>query len=556
MIYAADFETLNEINDCRVWAWGVCDIYNLSSYTYGTTIDSFISYVRYNKGNHTYYFHNLAWDGEFLISWLLNNGYCHIKDRSECKSKTFITLISDLNVFYAIEIYFYVNGDVKKVARFYDSMKLYPNFSIDKIGKTFGFKEQKLTIDYNKYRSKDHELTEDEIEYLKHDVIILARALKFFYDQNLKKMTIASNALYYYKNITGKKRFEYLYPNVICDKFVRKTYKGGYTYLNPKYIGKDIGSGIVLDVNSLYPYVMYSCNLPYGDPIYYSGKYQYDKEYNLYVQHLRCQFELRTNYLPTLQIKHSLSFVPTEYLSSSDGEIVDLYLTNVDLEIFLEHYDVYDVNYIEGYKFKSSNILFKKYIDYWYKIKEESTLTGNSGMRTLSKLMLNSLYGKFGLKPIVASKYPIMGDDDIVHYKTSAPEERKPIYIPIATFITANARSITIQAAQQMYDRFIYADTDSLHLIGTDIPDLDISDTDLGSWKIENEFSRARFLKQKTYIEEINGEFKITCSGLPSQCYPYVTWENFKVGAEYPGKLKRKRVKGGVILYESPHTIR
>ena len=53
---------------------------------------------------------------------------------------------------------------------------------------------------------------------------------------------------------------------------------------------------------------------------------------------------------------------------------------------------------------------------------------------------------------------------------------------------------------------------------------------DFGSWKHESSFTRARFIRQKCYIEEIEGKLHITCAGMPKTCYEYVTFENFKKG--------------------------
>ena len=60
------------------------------------------------------------------------------------------------------------------------------------------------------------------------------------------------------------------------DKDMRQAYKGGFTYLNPIYEEIDVGAGVVLDVNSLYPSVMYEKPLPIGDPEFYNGKYEED----------------------------------------------------------------------------------------------------------------------------------------------------------------------------------------------------------------------------------------------------------------------------------------
>ena len=124
---------------------------------------------------------------------------------------------------------------------------------------------------------------------------------------------------------------------------------------------------------------------------------------------ITCSFEIKKNKIPMIQIKNNrIYFRPNEYLESSGGEVVCLVLTNVDLKLFLEQYNVYDLKYECGWKFKGIQGLFTKYIDKWIKIKNESTLSGNKGMRTLAKLMLNSLYGKFATSLDVQSKIPYL----------------------------------------------------------------------------------------------------------------------------------------------------
>lgn len=84
----------------------------------------------------------------------------------------------------------------------------------------------------------------------------------------------------------------------------------------------------------------------------------------------------------------------------------------------------------------------------------------------------------------------------------------------------------------------------------------DIDNVKLGYWKHEGFATKAKFLRQKCYIEKINDNMKITCSGMPKTCYDYVDWENFKIGFTCPGKLTFNHVKGGVKLVETEFTIR
>lgn len=116
-----------------------------------------------------------------------------------------------------------------------------------------------------------HVLTEDERKYIKNDVLIMAKALKILFDEKLTRMTRASNALADYKEIISKQKFLHYFPTLDyeIDKDIRKSYKGGFTYLNPIYKEKDVEEGCVLDVNSLYPSVMYEKPLPFGEPVFF-----------------------------------------------------------------------------------------------------------------------------------------------------------------------------------------------------------------------------------------------------------------------------------------------
>ena len=566
--YTADFETCTWLEDeTFVWAYAVCDIEDNSKIEIGNNIEDFIKWCEEAK-NPTVYFHNLKFDGEFIIYYLLKNGFTWISDKKDKKDKTFVTLISDMGMFYTIEVYFKVgNKQVNKVT-FIDSLKIL-NMSVDMIAKTFGLSISKLKIDYNEPREKGHILTDEEKDYIKNDVLIVAQALKVMFDENLTKMTIGSNALNDYKDIITQNKFKHLFTPISyeIDEDLRKAYKGGFTYLNPIYKEKDVGSGVVLDVNSLYPSVMYDKPMPFGEPFFYQGKYEEDKVYNLYIQMITCSFELKENKIPTIQIKRS-HFIENEYLTSSNNEIVCLVLTNIDLKLFLEQYNVYDLEYICGWKFRSLTGVFTKYIDKWITRKIEATKSGNKGMRTLAKLMLNSLYGKFATSQDVQSKIPFLGDDDIIHYEYSEKSRKKGLYIPIGCFITAYAREKTIRTSQAIKDYsiekygkdlYIYSDTDSIHTL-LPIEELtqfcDIDDVRLGAWKHEASFTKARFVRQKCYLEEIEDEVKITCAGMPKSCYQFVEWEKFKQGFTCGGKLTFKHIRGGVKLVETDFTIK
>ena len=126
--FTADFETSTpewyKIDGfARVWAFAICEIGNTNNFIYGNSIDDFMK-ICSKKGNYTYLFHNLKFDGQYIIDWLFRNGFTHIRDSKEKQDKTFTTLINDMGQFYNIEVYFHVNGKNINKVTFEDSLKL------------------------------------------------------------------------------------------------------------------------------------------------------------------------------------------------------------------------------------------------------------------------------------------------------------------------------------------------------------------------------------------------------------------------------------------------
>ncbi|WAX11783.1 DNA polymerase [Clostridium phage CI130P2] len=572
--YTADFETTTEPETAHVWAWESCVVGAPDNFCRGIDIESFIEYC--SLEDRIIYFHNLKFDSSYILSYLLTHGYSWSNKRTLNKHE-FSTLISNMGQFYSVTVCF---GDT--TTTFYDSLKLI-RLSVEQIAKAYGLTFRKLEIDYDKPRPEGYIPTDEEWEYQHADVAIMSQALHILFTEGLVKITQGSNALWDYKEIIGKKNFKRWFPVLPpeIDAFCRKSYKGGATQVHKIFANQEIGCGITLDVNSMYPWAMYEMSLPFGEPIYYTGKYRQDKLYPLYIQKLTCSFELKEGYIPTIQLKHSGIFRGTDFLESSDGNIVELTLTSVDLKLFLDHYNVYNVSWISGYKFMQSKNMFTEYIDKWYAIKAQATKDGNKGLRQIAKDMMNSLSGKFGLRPEVQEKIPYY--DEKLRFKLGEVEQRDSIYVPVVSFITSYGRDKALRSAQKNYDRFIYMDTDSLHLAGTELPDnLDIDSTKLGWWDLEKVWVRGYFIRAKTYIEEesvsretmesmvqeekaepwqfyeVDGDLRIlniTCAGMPKNCYRHVTYENFRPTNCFDGKLMPVMSKNGIILVKKVFTI-
>ena len=320
--YMCDFETrTNSLLNTSIWAWGIC-LVGQESIEYGTDIKEFIDYIS-SIGGGIFYFHNLKFDGEFIASFLFKMGY-KFTDNKKLGEMEFKALISDMGMWYTME--FKYKGK-KIILR--DSLKKL-NFPVADIAQAYDLPYQKLEIDYHAKRDFNYILTQKEVDYLKSDVVIVSLALDKQFGEGLNELTQGSDALHQYKEIMGDE-FRRLFPvlSLDVDSYIRQFYRGGYTYTNPIHQGEIVHDGFSIDVNSLYPSVMYDKPMPYGYPIKFLNKYEYNEKYPLYMQRLRCTFELKAGCLPTIQIKNSNHFQSNEYLTSSDGEFCELFLTSI-----------------------------------------------------------------------------------------------------------------------------------------------------------------------------------------------------------------------------------
>ena len=117
---------------------------------------------------------------------------------------------------------------------------------------------------------------------------------------------------------------------------------------------------------------------------------------------------------------------------------------------FYECYNIKEIQYIGEYKFIGRSGIFIDYVNHFKEMKMQATIEKNAGKRSIAKLFLNSLYGKFGAS-----------NDKFV---------KRPC-IPVAAFVTAYARRFIQNLFIKNVDRCCYCDTDSIHLIGDEPPE-------------------------------------------------------------------------------------
>ena len=554
-----DFETIRRGERMDVWLFDICYIDTLEHHTY-TSLEAGLLEI---PDEATIYFHNLKFDGSYLLDYFCRSGYSWVRESRDVKLPGQMNfLITESGTWFCGKVFLFNGHRVW----FRDSFKKIP-LSAATIAESYKLPILKGEIDYLKPRPEGYEPDEVELAYIHNDTEIIARALAIHFAEGLTELTAPADAFRQLKRTVcdsfRKLGIQYMRQHPEVEKFCRKAYCGGISWVNPEIREKEVGAGVVYDVNSLYPSVM----LDHPYPVYWPTKMEEFSSIDdcLWIACFYVDVRKLQGALPTLRVNNA--WVECEF----QGVV---HLTSVDYELMLQNYIVHEVIFLEGYRWAhADDRLFNDYVSYW----GERKMQDKGGKRQIDKLMLNSSYGKFGLNPdrirkyahydeeLRIVKYPpyraIDGQKDVEHDKCNN--------VAIAAFVTAYARA-ELNKGVNASTGFCYCDTDSVHLATYRIPGTnkieypsftgEVHPTKLGAWKLESQFMRAKYLRQKTYVEEERyGDFEVKACGMPQASKDYVRWDNltdnFNVGASFPGKLLPQVRPGGIELVETNFTI-
>lgn len=577
-IFVGDFETTvykGQVNT-EVWASACVEMFTEDVHIFHSIGEQFDYFV--SLGAHVVcYYHNLKFDGSFWLSYLLvdlgfkqateklseNSQDIRFLPPKDMPNNSFTYSISSMGQWYRITIKVH-----DKIIEFRDSLKLLP-FSVKKIGKSFGTKHKKLDMEYTGFRYAGCEITPDEQEYIKNDILVVKEALEIMYTEGHKRLTIGSCCLAEYKKSVGGKTYKRYFPQLydipidqsFGDKtagaYIHKSYHGGWCYLAKGKDKKLYKQGTTADVNSLYPSMMSSESgnmYPIGEPTFWKGNFIPDiavDGLHYYFVRFKTRFYLRDGKLPFIQIKNTLTYRATEMLETSDRynredgkyytqyydfdgnlqeAIVTMTMTMIDFKLFTEHYELVDFEILDGCYFNAAVGIFDEYIEKYKQIKIHS----KGAQRELAKLFLNNLYGKMASSQSSNFKIAYVKDDKTIGFYTQIANDKEAGYIAVGSAITSYARNFTIRAAQQNYygsdkDGFIYADTDSIHcsLPPEQIKGIKVHPTDFCCWKLESCWDTGFFVRQKTYVEHVIAEdcepiekpyYNFKCAGMPERC--------------------------------------
>lgn len=586
--WSADFETDdNEKDVAWVWLGYITNVLNPKENYAFYSIEEFLYILSQPRFKHKsiVFFHNLKFDARFIIAEL--NRQCYRYDMFKNEMASYKTSISDMGEWYSVEAYIPSINDegrqeARKIIRFWDSAKRVPGKLRD-IAIAWGVDTPKEYMDYTGvqhdkpvYNQLTHEydyisnISAEEKHYCFIDTKIVADVNKMLLEQGFTEMTMASHAIKLLKKSIGKLYWDAFFVPLDkdTDAFIRKAYRGGICMYNEKLVNKVLTDIRIdcYDVNSMYPAQMVKAKLPIGEGIYYEGKWSdhigetYDYEpfeaRDLYVQRMLVNCRVKEDY-PACILMSNKSRGDSSFLKSTENELVEITLTNIDIEMLEACYEIYDIKYLDGYAYRGKVGVAADFVLYHYG--QKSTSTGSK--KQYHKTVLNSTYGKTAQKLEAVSKVIKDFDKGIMHLMTDSanPQEKKSLYLPYATFVTAYARKQLVTAILNNLDRFVYCDTDSVFLLRTDKPVEGLAvGKSLGEWDLEKTFDKFKVLRQKTYMGHLEnvpkGQLYIKMVGVKEDDRKMLNWDNFCYGTVIPVR-KVCTCIGGAIFLPSNHII-
>lgn len=390
-----------------------------------------------------------------------------------------------------------MNDNVK----FYDSYRLLPG-KLEDLCNSFDVSVKKIKLDVMPWELS----ADDRIEYLKCDCISLHEVITNFWSLidtnfgNYRSITLPALALKIWTD-TLEYPFMVSKSKKLVD-FESKSYYGGMCWIDDLIIRQET-KVTVYDVNSMYPFMMRKYKYPYS----YIGAWTSEFDVNRIGL-----YKVRANY-------DGIPFcydIDTKQLSNDGTFIVD----NETVQYLM---DIGNCSVEYGYIYYNCDYIFREFVDRGYKLRK----LGLPGLSYVAKIMLNSLYGKFGEKPIKRTVSNVLpesyincriydsGEVELFDYTTECDIKHR--FVAISALVTLRARLHLRKLSQQGI--LIYCDTDSLHFLGTNIQ-LPV-DTELGGIKLEYR-GKAVYIGKKIY--QFDGVTK--CKGVPNKCVEFLDFSN------------------------------
>lgn len=429
----------------------------------------------------------------------------------------------------------------KRNTVFYKGVKVETFKDLMNKSKSYNPKEKYITYFSNEDKKEFRIFNREDVEhYLKVDNICLAQVIKRHFESPI----IADAGIAYTVAGQAVKVFQRYLNYTIQpstdeeDEFVRKAYMGGRTEVfkfvfngdydceeNPddlipeslEVIKKQQGKKIFCyDANSLYPTVM----AKHEYPMKYLGIKKGRKEYNEYEYGVwRVKVKVPEDLvIPPLGINHIYENGSSKF--TFPVGIFEGYWTKFELE-YAKTLGVEILEYYEGAVYGSSKPLFRNFITEMYGRRLIAKRTKDTTTAEITKLMMNSCYGKLGMSKEDKEYYTVdMGicGQKEVHLNsgdggslvlTKLPSDTSKMFskVILATYVTSYARVYMHKHMMKVGpENVYYTDTDSIFTT-----EQMVEGDDLGEMKLEYMASSACFLAPKSY----------TIQGIIDQAYEH-----------------------------------
>ena len=393
----------------------------------------------------------------------------------------------------------------------------YFRMSLKELGKAFG-------IDKLEMPEKDRSIV-DWNTYCKRDVEILVKAI-LYYIQIVKDWKLGGFQYTIAAQGFAAFRHRFMDTQILIDdnekalKLSRATYFGGRTECY--HIGKLNGDMHLVDINSQYPFVMHN-NLYPTKLLSVWNDVTLDEVDNLINKYsISCEAVIDTN-------EPIYPYVFNKRLVFPVGKFTTFLSTPEIIEAKARGHLV-KINQAAIYN--QSNI-FKSYVDFFYRKRLEYIAEGNYAMAFLCKIILNSLYGKFGQSGYKYEETDTDCEDiiktwDELDYETgkiykyrqfagimqtqTRDAEAYNSFPAISAHVTAYARIYLYHLIETAKPHNVYyCDTDSLLINSEGLQLLTdyINEKELGALKVERHITYANIRAPKDYIfgdvEKIKG---------------------------------------------------
>ncbi len=384
-----------------------------------------------------------------------------------------------------------------------DSMRLMPG-SLATLTSQMSTQIKKRDIPKH-YKSDMQSFFNDEPElahaYLKDDVLSLQQVIYKFWSIIYEiegsigylPMTLPALAMKVFRKNLGDKIISTPW-NKDVKGFTRRAYTGGRVECYKAGVHEHVK---VYDVNSMYPFAMYQFPVPSSHRAGWTSVYLPDKTGFYEIEYTQTD----TSIPPILRDEKTNDF---EYTGSGVYAVPEI-------NLFLEHGTI---TIVKGLIFQHSDKLFEQFIGKYYNLRREAQEAGNEALSYVCKIMMNSLYGKFGqrgikssiikydyekIKELIAAGALITVHDEFASVLEQADVEHE--FTAIAAYITAYARVELYKHILASGEGYIYSDTDSVHITEGELE----TSTGLGALKLETE-GKGAYLGKKLY--SIKGDKK------------------------------------------------